>query len=65
MERKHKITIIMNARPCFTRPNLLFSSFKVSYFLELIRLENNLSENKLIRVGVRCEKNFNCTTLGI
>ena len=45
MERKHKIIIIMNARSCFTRPNhdSFISSFKVSYFFELIRLENNSS----------------------
>ena len=45
MERKHKIIIIMNARPLISLHEqimiLLVSRFKVSYFFELIRLENN------------------------
>ena len=46
MERKHKIIILMNVRPLFYMTEnklmiLLFTSFKVSYFFELICLESN------------------------
>ena len=53
MKRKHKITIIMNEGLALHDliMILLFSSFKVSYFFELIRLEN-----KLICIGAKCKE---------
>ena len=65
MEKKYKIIIIMIALHDLIMI-LLFNSFKVFYFFEMIRLEKiSLTENKLICIGVRCKENFSCTTLGI
>ena len=44
MERKHKIIIIMNARPSFTKPDRdsFIQYFKsVLFYFELIHIENN------------------------